>query len=478
MKRIAIYIILLAVFFEGCTKGGELVNSEDTMAYAVTGDGDSHQMVPEMIKPTGATANFKGMYAVGTNSFNFSISWNNLYTTVKDTITSLRFYGPAGEEYLGDPMQFVNLNSSTASGTLSYSLSGIQGLRKSSMDDLLAGKLYYVLSTKKFPEGILRGQLKAAPGDYSKSLVKSISFKSRVLVMTSGQQLDLNQAIVIQPVYASNKTIIWESADPTSATVDANGKATALKSSIVKIYAKATDGTGKIGVVTLAIDYIPVSSVTLLEKSLDLLTIGSTTTLHVETILPANANLKEVVWSSSDESIATVSEDGVVTGVGAGQATITASAADEFGATASIVVGVINNASAKRIEAERFTSGNVKAETNANYTNGGGIGSIRNNYTAVFDNDRLKLKDFTFMEVNAGSLNTGNVTVEIRENSANGNLLGSVVYQNTGGWQTLQKRRVLIDKSAITNPDAETTICLVFKGNNEWLINVDWVEFK
>ncbi len=55
--------------------------------------------------------------------------------------------------------------------------------------------------------------------------------------------------------------------------------------------------------------------------------VGKSTTF-IATVTPDNATNKKVTWTSSDESVATVNEDGVVTGVKAGTATITATTVD------------------------------------------------------------------------------------------------------------------------------------------------------
>ncbi len=66
--------------------------------------------------------------------------------------------------------------------------------------------------------------------------------------------------------------------------------------------------------------------------------VGKSTTF-VATVAPENATNKKVKWSSSDESIATVNEDGVVTGVKEGTATITATTLDgSKTGTATIIV--------------------------------------------------------------------------------------------------------------------------------------------
>ena len=67
------------------------------------------------------------------------------------------------------------------------------------------------------------------------------------------------------------------------------------------------------------------------------LLVGSTETLTA-TVTPENATERHVVWNSSDNTIATVSNTGVVTGVSAGQATIRATTANGFQATSTVTV--------------------------------------------------------------------------------------------------------------------------------------------
>ena len=71
---------------------------------------------------------------------------------------------------------------------------------------------------------------------------------------------------------------------------------------------------------------IPVESV-VLDKTEQVLAVGEKAVL-VATVFPANATNTNVLWSSSDESVVTVSATGIVTGVSAGSAIITVTTID------------------------------------------------------------------------------------------------------------------------------------------------------
>ncbi|MDE6479809.1 MAG: Ig-like domain-containing protein, partial [Muribaculaceae bacterium] len=83
-----------------------------------------------------------------------------------------------------------------------------------------------------------------------------------------------------------------------------------------------------IGVTVTGIDF----------RETELSLIEDETATLTATVVPENATDKSLTWASSDESIATVSDEGVITAVKAGTATITATTAN--GKTASCVVTV------------------------------------------------------------------------------------------------------------------------------------------
>ena len=75
-----------------------------------------------------------------------------------------------------------------------------------------------------------------------------------------------------------------------------------------------------------------------LDKTTLTIAVGKTATLTA-TVTPVDASLKDVSWISCDNSVATVSDKGVVTGVSAGEATVSVITASE-GKIASCVVTV------------------------------------------------------------------------------------------------------------------------------------------
>ena len=82
---------------------------------------------------------------------------------------------------------------------------------------------------------------------------------------------------------------------------------------------------------------VPVTGVSVVPTT-GSVTVGEQLTITAS-VAPADATDKSVTWSSSDESIATVSEEGVVTGVAAGDATITVTTTDGgYQATCGVTV--------------------------------------------------------------------------------------------------------------------------------------------
>ncbi len=143
------------------------------------------------------------------------------------------------------------------------------------------------------------------------------------------------------PVDAANKTITYSSSNTNVATVNASGIVTAKNIGTAVITATANDGSGTkatyaVTVVGTVID-VPVTYVGVFGDT-DM-TVGEVSYPAYE-ILPANATVKTVTYSSSNTSVVSVTANGIVTAVGVGTATVTATANDGSGKSASYTVTV------------------------------------------------------------------------------------------------------------------------------------------
>ena len=155
--------------------------------------------------------------------------------------------------------------------------------------------------------------------------VTNVSLNESELSIVEGQTQTLTATV--SPENATNKEVIWRSSDESVATVNENGEVTAIAKGDVVITVATVDGNKTarcLFIVEKAI--IPVSSVSLNKSELTLMT-GKKETLKV-TVEPDEASDKTVTWESDNEDVATVSEDGEVTAVSVGSATITVTATD------------------------------------------------------------------------------------------------------------------------------------------------------
>ncbi|MCQ2185424.1 MAG: Ig-like domain-containing protein [Bacteroidales bacterium] len=147
----------------------------------------------------------------------------------------------------------------------------------------------------------------------------------------------LNLTATILPENSSNRTVTWSSSNNEIATVTASGVVTAKAVGSATITATAADGSGLSASCSITVKQ-PVTRITL-NSSIAVLYVGGTLELQAA-VKPDNASDKTVTWSSSNNDIATVTASGVVTAKAVGSVTITATAADGGGASATCAVTV------------------------------------------------------------------------------------------------------------------------------------------
>lgn len=180
------------------------------------------------------------------------------------------------------------------------------------------------------------------------------TYQVNVLKHVTGVTLDKTQAEVnihetlalnatVTPADADDKSIKWSSSNTSIATVDANGVVTGIKEGTVTITATANDkvlGT-KSASCEVTVKKVPVTSVTL-DKTTAEAFVGDAFKFNA-TVEPNNATYPELAWSSSDERIAKVDQNGNVTCIKEGTVTITAKNIDSnLSATCVVTVSKID----------------------------------------------------------------------------------------------------------------------------------------
>lgn len=175
--------------------------------------------------------------------------------------------------------------------------------------------------------------------------VTGVSLDKTSLNLNPGKEGTLTATIT--PSNATNQNVTWESSpsgivtiSPSADTKTATITAIGASGSTATITVTTNDGSEKSATCTVTVTEPPTVSVTsvTLDKTSLALDVGGSDTLTA-TVEPDNATTKTVTWSTSDKNVATV-QDGVVTAVGAGKATITAAASDGSGKTATCEVTV------------------------------------------------------------------------------------------------------------------------------------------
>ena len=149
----------------------------------------------------------------------------------------------------------------------------------------------------------------------------------------------LTLAATVGPDEATNKKVDWKSDDETVASVSADGVVTAHKVGQTSIHAIANDGGGAKATCIITVDPTMVSSISLSQENLK---IRKNHTAQLSAIVaPTDATNASFIWSSSNEDVAKVSEDGVISAIAPGDAVIKATSQDGSQVEASCQVKVL-----------------------------------------------------------------------------------------------------------------------------------------
>jgi len=177
----------------------------------------------------------------------------------------------------------------------------------------------------------------ASVTDSEMSAVCKVTVKVAAKDITVPDNLDVklndgNETTVeatVSPADATDVKVSYASTDKAVATVDKDGKVQILQPGECDIVTTLTqEGKKVVEKKTHIKAFYEVEGITL-DKTEGILTAGNTVTLNA-TVLPEEiADETIVTWTSSDEKVATVDENGKVTAIAAGEATITANAGEK-----------------------------------------------------------------------------------------------------------------------------------------------------
>ena len=177
----------------------------------------------------------------------------------------------------------------------------------------------------------------ASVTDSEMSAVCKVTVKVAAKDITVPDNLDVklndgNETTVeatVSPADATDVKVSYASTDEAVATVDKDGRVQVLQPGECDIVITLTqEGKKVVEKKTHIKAFYEVEGITL-DKTEGILTAGNTVTLNA-TVLPEEiADETIVTWTSSDEKVATVDENGKVTAIAAGEATITANAGEK-----------------------------------------------------------------------------------------------------------------------------------------------------
>ena len=190
--------------------------------------------------------------------------------------------------------------------------------------------------------------------------VQSVSLNLPSITLTEGGSVILGATVL--PANADDRSVTWSASPKSVVTVEQNGHngiVTAVGPGEGAVTVTTSDGGFQASCkVTVEAATIEVESVTLDKESLELKE-GETATLTA-TVLPEDATDKTVRWKSTNPDVATVDEEGKVTAILAGQASITASsggkeASCQVTVSKIVVDGVtVNPATLELVEGDVF----------------------------------------------------------------------------------------------------------------------------
>ena len=166
---------------------------------------------------------------------------------------------------------------------------------------------------------------------------ENISLSKSSISLRMGESYKLTATIY--PENATSKEVVWKSSNENIVAISNTGVVTALEEGATTIVATTVDGSNLSAICDVVVQPTLAESL-ILDKSELTLNVTEKIML-VATISPTSIPNKELRWTSSNDAIATVDKDGIVTAMATGEAIITVATTDGSNLTASCKVTVI-----------------------------------------------------------------------------------------------------------------------------------------
>lgn len=147
--------------------------------------------------------------------------------------------------------------------------------------------------------------------------ISSIELNKSNITLNKGDE-EILQLTILPESTTDDKTITWTSSNTKVATVDNNGKVTAVTSGKANIIAKVGQNIANCSITVLA----PLNSISLNESNIELLKGQSKRVSILYDPIDTTDN-KNAIWTSNDSKIAKVNQDGTIMGISKGTTTIT-----------------------------------------------------------------------------------------------------------------------------------------------------------
>lgn len=173
-------------------------------------------------------------------------------------------------------------------------------------------------------------------------LAESLTLSIPSAKITVSENMQLTATVL--PENVTNNTLRWSSTNNTVATVSDNGLVTGLSEGNAQVIVTTTDGSNLSAICNITVEkqFVNIASLSLNPTSLKM-TIGENRTIF-PTIIPIDATNQNLLWSSTNTSVAIISDNGVVTAISEGKAIIIATTHDgsNLSATCDIEVNKEN----------------------------------------------------------------------------------------------------------------------------------------